>query len=114
CDAYRHREPSRCRAARRLHRLEHRSHGNRRDPPGDRRSHLDVAIIAASSRRPLAAGVSLSLRTKFMAIATTTPRRRLAVPQGLVLKLCVLAAVGVLIAGPLLRILIETLLPGTI
>lgn len=35
-------------------------------------------------------------------------------PQGFVLKLCVLAAVGLLIAAPLLRILLETLMPQTV
>ena len=41
-------------------------------------------------------------------------RARISLPQGLVLKLCVLVAIGVLIAGPLLRILFETLMPGTV
>ncbi|WMT91706.1 iron ABC transporter permease [Pelagibacterium sp. H642] len=41
-------------------------------------------------------------------------RGRISLPQGLVLKVCVLAVIGVLIAGPLLRILFETLMPGTV
>ena len=35
-------------------------------------------------------------------------------PQGLILKICVLALLGVLVAAPLSRIIVETLLPGTI
>ncbi len=47
-------------------------------------------------------------------IEAMTLRVRHAIPQGLTLKLAVLAVIGVLIAGPLLRILIETLAPDTI
>jgi iron(III) transport system permease protein len=47
-------------------------------------------------------------------IEAMTLRARHAIPQGLPLKLMVLAVIGVLIAGPLLRILVETLAPGTI
>ncbi|MEO1987250.1 MAG: iron ABC transporter permease [Martelella sp.] len=46
--------------------------------------------------------------------STLAARMRYAVPQGLPLKLAALALVGIMIAGPLLRILSETLEPGAI